>query len=212
MNTVVYAQQSLTPSKIICIGRNYVAHAEELGNAIPAEPVIFIKPNSAISNQLYAGREEARHYEGEICFLVIKGQLAGVGFGLDVTKRKTQQRLAKVGLPWERAKAFDGAAVLSYFVNLDNTDVEELAIALLINGEVVQQGSVGMMLFKPRAILEELTRFISLEDGDIIMTGTPAGAGPIAAGDCFEGRITAGNKTLVNIAWQAIQGNPSNDR
>ncbi len=104
---------AVTPSKIVCVGRNYVAHIEELGNEIPEQMVVFNKPNSAIGDTLYANLGEPLHYESELAFMVRAGQLAAVAFGLDLTRRELQSRLKHRGLPWERAKAFDGAALFS---------------------------------------------------------------------------------------------------
>lgn len=208
MQTIVMNGEKATPSKIVCIGRNYVAHAQELGNAVPAEPVIFIKPNSAISPELKAGLDEEHHYEGELCFLVSEKQLKGVGFGLDITRRQTQQNLKEKGLPWERAKAFDGSAVFSEFITLDDItlgdiDVGQLGITLHINDQLKQQGDVSLMLFKPQHILESIQQFLTLEDDDIIMTGTPAGVGPIESGDTFTGAVHYGGETVLKVQWQA---------
>ena len=108
--------KEVSPSKIICIGRNYVGHIKELGNEIPKEPVIFIKPNSAISAEIYSGEPDEIHFEGEISIMVHCGEPAAIGFGLDLTKRNIQSSLKAKGLPWERSKSFDGAAVFSEFV------------------------------------------------------------------------------------------------
>lgn len=209
--TLIQASSSLStiqsshiqPSKIICIGRNYVEHAQELGNAVPTEPVVFIKPNSAISATLSAGDDEVNHYEGEICFLVQNNQLAAVGFGLDLTKRETQSRLKQAGLPWERAKAFNGAAVFSEFVPIEASMLDQLSLELEIDGECRQQGGVELMLFKPAFILEDVSSFLSLEDGDIIMTGTPKGVGEVKVGSSFTGRVFAGDELLVQQSWVA---------
>lgn len=191
------------PSKIVCVGRNYVAHAKELGNDVPTEPVIFIKPNSAISQDLSAGKVEANHYEGEISFLIEKGQIAGLGFGLDLTKRDTQSRLKEARLPWERAKSFDGAAVFSEFVSISSDQIDHLRLELYIDGECRQSGGVEHMLFKPKAIFDEIGSFLSLEDGDIIMTGTPEGVGEVCAGAEFMGKVLLGDKVLVEGRWLA---------
>ena len=200
MNTVLFDSKSVTPSKVICIGRNYVEHAKELGNEIPDEPVIFIKPNSSISDHLYAGTNEAIHFEGEIAFIIESQQLAGVGFGFDLTKRELQSTLKNKGLPWERAKAFDQAAVFSSFVRFDD-DVIHLNLKLVINDKLVQQGGVELMIFKPDFLLNEIIKSFKLEDGDIIMTGTPAGAGAFNQGDNFIGQIFIGDKLLVKQEW-----------
>lgn len=203
MNTVQLGGRAVSPSKIVCVGRNYVEHIEELGNSVPEEMVVFVKPNSAIGDRLAdAAGGEPLHYEGEICLLVEQGGFAAVGFGLDLTRRGLQSRLKAHGLPWERAKAFDGAALFGAFVPLPPGETE-LAVELAINGAIVQRGDTGMMLYRPPAILAELRSFMSLEDGDIVMTGTPAGVGAVRAGDRFEGRILAGGRELVTAAWTA---------
>jgi 2-keto-4-pentenoate hydratase/2-oxohepta-3-ene-1,7-dioic acid hydratase in catechol pathway len=184
------------------VGRNYVEHIEELGNSVPEQMVVFLKPNSAIAGQLRSMCEEPLHYEAEICLLCEDGRFSAVGFGLDLTKRALQDRLKAKGLPWERAKAFDGSAVFSEFVRwLD--DGSELTIELDINGVNVQRGGTALMLYKPAAILAELSTFMSLNDGDIVMTGTPKGVGIVRAGDEFSGRITAGSRQLVAGTWVA---------
>ncbi len=202
MNSVQVNGKPVQPSKIVCIGRNYVAHIEELGNAVPEEMVVFLKPNSAISDRLRAEAGEPLHYEGEIALLIEGDQAVAVGFGLDLTRRELQGRLKSAGLPWERAKAFDGAAVFSPFVPLPAPDTT-LGLELTVNGELRQRGDTRLMLYPPATILEQLRPFMSLADGDIIMTGTPAGVGVIRKGEAFRGRITAGDRTLVEATWQA---------
>lgn len=202
MKTIYIEKREVVPSKIVCIGRNYVAHIAELGNEIPAEMVVFLKPNSAISRTLQAVHQEQLHYEAEICFVVERGRLTAVGCGLDLTKRQLQSRLKSKGLPWERAKAFDGAALFSRFVTLPPT-LDELGVELRINGRLRQSGSTSLMIYSPQAILAELTTFLTLEDGDIIMTGTPAGVGEVFQGDVFEARIMASGRELTGCRWQA---------
>lgn len=203
MRTVWFEDREVTPSKIVCIGRNYVAHIHELGNEIPGEMVVFGKPNSAITSTLRAVQQEPLHYEAEICYLVEKGDLAGVGGGLDLTKRELQSRLKAKGLPWERAKAFDGAALFSPFVRLAAADAE-LGVELLVDDILRQQGSTGLMIYSPNRILSELKTFMTFEDGDIIMTGTPAGVGTVGAGEVFEVRIVEGDRILSSGRWQAV--------
>jgi len=190
----------LFPSKIVCIGRNYVEHIKELGNEIPVEPVIFLKPNSAIADTIRSGAPGEIHYEGEISFIIRCGQPAAVGFGLDLTRRDLQSRLKAKGLPWERAKAFDGAAVFSEFVSYGGV-VDELRLELYINDRLVQQGGCELMMYKPADIIDEVKRFLSFEDGDIVMTGTPAGVGEVHVGDRFEGKILAGDKLVTGAKW-----------
>lgn len=185
------------------MGRNYVAHIEELGNEVPDDMVVFLKPNSAIGRVLHASHGgEPLHYEGELAFVVEGGGFRGVGFGLDLTRRQLQSRLKEKGLPWERAKGFDGAALFSDFVNLPN-DLDSLTLSLDVDGEARQAGGVSLMMYKPGQILDELMSFLSLEDGDIVMTGTPAGVGEVRAGEEFTGAVLAAGETLVTGHWLA---------
>ncbi len=191
------------PSKIVCVGRNYVAHIQELGNDIPGSMVVFHKPNSAITDILLSRIDnQVLHYEGELAFTVRHGKLAAVGFGLDLTKRALQSTLKEQGLPWERAKAFDGAALFSEFVALPK-DIASLSLRLDVDGELRQAGGVELMIHKPDAILIEIATFTTLEDGDIIMTGTPAGVGEIRPGQSFKGQVLLGDKLLVSATWLA---------
>ncbi len=203
MHSVNCRGQSVTPSKIVCIGRNYVAHIEELGNEVPEDMVVFLKPNSAIGDTLYSERGEPLHYEGEIALMVEGGQFAAVGFGLDLTLRGLQSRLKGAGLPWERAKAFDGAALFSDFVALP-ADLDSLEVELDVDGQPRQRGSIPLMMYKPTDILQGLASFMTLEDGDIVMTGTPAGVGEVHAGEHFTGRICSQGRVLVEGNWQAV--------
>ena len=216
MNTVTLVAidksvQQVTPSKVVCIGRNYVDHIKELANEIPDEMVVFLKPNSAISATLSAmHNDEALHYEAELSFLYQGGQFTAVALGLDLTKREVQGKLKAKGLPWERAKAFDGSAVFSDFVAIPEEGLSQLNLSLVINDELKQQGGVSLMLVKPAEILKELQSFISLEDGDIVMTGTPKGVGVIATEDSFVGQIYLQKEdsqmaisALVTCQWQA---------
>ncbi len=203
MQKVVVGTGTVTPSKIVCVGRNYVDHVKELGNDIPDEMVVFLKPNSAITSVLHSVSGESLHYETEICFVVEKGEFSAVGCGLDLTKRDLQSRLKGKGLPWERAKAFDGAALFSSFVSLPDYQWE-IGIELLVNGDRRQHGSTALMMYTPQEILAELKTFLTFEDGDIIMTGTPAGVGQVVAGDSYEARILDGDKVLTSCIWQAM--------
>ena len=203
MQTIIVNDQSVTPSKIVCVGRNYVAHIEELGNEVPEDMVVFNKPNSAITDILRSHMDgEALHYEGELCFVIKAGALHAVGFGLDLTKRDLQSRLKSKSLPWERAKAFDGAALFSDFVSLPQ-ELATLSLELTVDGELRQAGGVELMIYPPEVILSELTAFITLEDGDIIMTGTPAGVGAIHTGERFEAQVLAGGISLASATWVA---------
>lgn len=193
--------EKIYPSKIVCIGRNYVDHIKELDNEVPTEPVIFLKPNSSISEHIYSNKTDPVHYESELSFMLHGGKLAAVGFGLDLTRREVQSRLKAKGLPWERSKAFDGAAVFSEFVNFDG-DIGKLRLELYINDRLVQNGGCELMIYKPSDILIETCRFLSYEDGDLIMTGTPAGVGVVTAGDTYSGKIFEENRLVVEAHWE----------
>ena len=204
MNTINVNGNTVQPSKILCVGRNYRAHIEELGNEIPDSMVVFNKPNSAISDTLYSDiNNQPLHYESELAFTVKEGKLDAVGFGLDLTTRALQSALKAKGLPWERAKAFDGAALFSAFVTLPK-DIEGLSLQLNVDGEHRQAGGISLMIYTPVQIIRELETFTTLEDGDIIMTGTPAGVGEIKAGQGFDGEVLLAGKTLVSATWIAV--------
>lgn len=196
MNSIIYDSKKLYPSKVVCVGRNYAGHISELNNETPDKPVIFLKPNSAITDQLVLDQIDEIHFEGEISFLILNGAISGVGFGLDLTKREVQSQLKSKGLPWERAKAFDQSAVFSEFVPITNV-MTDLRIELVVNGELVQQGGVSLMLNTPCDLLNEVGSFMSWEDGDILMTGTPKGVGRVKKGDVFIGSILNGEQLLV---------------
>jgi 2-keto-4-pentenoate hydratase/2-oxohepta-3-ene-1,7-dioic acid hydratase in catechol pathway len=172
-----------------------------MDGVVPDEMVMFFKPNSSITDQVYASSNELIHYEAEISFLIGSDDFIGVGFGLDLTKRELQRQLKNKGLPWERAKAFSGSAVFSEFVPFDG-DVSDLRLQLFINDQLVQQGSVSLMLHKPGSVLKEAKSFITFEDGDILMTGTPQGVGDVKKGDQYIGRILNKDEVLVEQHWQ----------
>ncbi len=199
MNSVIYNGDKVTPSKVVCVGRNYVEHIEELGNEIPENMVIFNKPNSAIANELNYYGEDCR-FEGEISFLIVGGKIAGVGFGLDLTHAKTQNQLKAKGLPWERAKAFNGSAVFSEFISL-NVSLDSLEMKLYRNDKLVQFANYELMMYKPLTIVEEIGSFMSFEDGDIVMSGTPKGVGTYQKGDKFVGQILSNGRILVEGSW-----------
>ncbi|TAA43595.1 FAA hydrolase family protein [Corallincola spongiicola] len=193
----------ITPAKIVCVGRNYVDHIKELNNEVPEQPVYFLKPNSAISNTLYSVLGEPLHYETEICFLVEQGKLIAAGVGLDITKRGLQSQLKAKSLPWERAKAFDGSALFSDFVVIDSLS-QQLQLKLWIDGVLVQQGGISLMLHKPDVVLADIAEFMTLQDGDILMTGTPKGVGQIVAGQRFVAQLLDGEQCLTEVSWVAV--------
>ncbi|MCJ8321845.1 MAG: fumarylacetoacetate hydrolase family protein [Colwellia sp.] len=204
MKSIIVDNHLITPSKIVCIGRNYVDHITELGNEIPDEMVVFNKPNSAISSKLLSHHQEQLHYESELCFVIKNGQICAVGFGLDITKRFLQSKLKTKGLPWERAKAFNGSAVFSNFLSIKQDQINEtLSLELSINDEIVQRGGIELMIYKPADIIVELKIYTDLEDGDIIMTGTPKGVGLIVEGAYFKGRVLSGANEIVSASWIA---------
>ncbi|MDF2152717.1 fumarylacetoacetate hydrolase family protein [Vibrio sp. CAU 1672] len=203
MSEIQFESSKVKVGKVLCVGRNYAEHIKELNNAMPEQMVVFNKPASSVSPTLHAFHHEPLHYEAEICFLVEQGQYVGVGLGLDLTKRALQSRLKEKGLPWERAKAFDGSAVFSRFKSLPGIDIHELNLELFINCVRVQKGHVKQMLYPPLEILAELKTYTSVEDGDIVMTGTPQGVGEVHRGDVFLGRLKCGDVTLLEIEWVA---------
>lgn len=200
MKHIKYNNKTIAPSKIVCIGRNYVEHIKELNNETPDSMVVFNKPNSAVTDELNYFSEDTR-FEGEICFLIKDNKIDGVGFGLDLTKADIQNKMKSKGLPWERAKAFDGSAVLGNFVKFDG-DITKLRLELYINENLVQFANYDLMIYKPKEITEEILSFMSLEDGDIIMSGTPKGVGTYKIGDLFVGKIYSGNELLLEANWE----------
>lgn len=199
MNSIFINEQEIFPSKVVCIGRNYAEHIAELNNETPEEMVFFFKPNSSISDHIvFPKGNTSCHYEAEISFMIEENKISAVGFGLDMTLREVQSNLKKKGLPWERAKSFNNAAVFSKFVNFDG-DVDALEVELYINGELKQKGGVDLMINKPKEIINELLSFSSFEDGDILMTGTPKGVGSFNIGDEFKGKILSKDKILVEF-------------
>jgi len=200
MNSIKWDGKAVYPSKVVCIGRNYAEHIKELGNEPNQEPVIFLKPNSAISSDIHSSKSELIQYEGEITFLIRSGELSGIGFGLDLTKRDLQSQLKTKGWPWERAKAFDRSAAFSEFMTFDG-DISALRMEFYINDVLVQHGNYDLMLSKPAQMLAEAKSFLTLEDGDLLMTGTPKGVGPVNPGDRYTGKIFEKDKLIVEGSW-----------
>lgn len=202
MNKIFLDDIEITPSKVVCIGRNYMDHISELNNEVPEEMVFFIKPNSSISNRLnFPKNQNSCHYEAEISFMIEENKISAVGFGLDLTLREVQSKLKQKGLPWERAKAFNGSAVFSKFVNFSG-DISKLEVELYINGELKQKGGYSLMINKPEEIINEANSFLSFEDGDILMSGTPKGVGEFNIGDVFIGKILYDNRVIVEETFE----------
>ena len=193
MGSVAFKGQSVRPGKVVCVGKNYAAHIEEMASVTAKNMVVFMKPATSIGTQLLAVLDEPLHYEGEICLLMQGGEVAGVGFGLGLTKRDTQAKLKTAGLPWERSKAFTGSAFFSEFFAAPK-DLSQLGVELVVDHAVRQKGDVNLMLYPPDVILKELNQFLVLEDFDIVMTGTPAGIGAIQAGERFYERVFHGKQ------------------
>jgi len=197
--------------KIICIGRNYVAHAKELNNPLPTKPVFFLKPDTSliIRNRPFFYPEFSKdvHYEVELVLKISKNgrhipeKFAAtyydeIGIGIDFTARDLQQQQKEKGLPWEIAKAFDGAAPIGDFLKLDAfPDTSKIQFHLLKNDEKVQDGNSELMIFSFDKIISYVSQFITLKMGDLIFTGTPAGVGPVKIGDRLEAFIE-GQKML----------------
>jgi 2-keto-4-pentenoate hydratase/2-oxohepta-3-ene-1,7-dioic acid hydratase in catechol pathway len=190
--------------KIICIGRNYVAHAHELNNEIPDEPVFFMKPDSSLlrNNDPFYIPDWTKdvHHEIELVIKInrigknIEKQFAHryfdeIGLGIDFTARDIQNKLKEKGLPWEKAKAFDQAAALSnVFIDKTVFPVQEsISFKLKINDKVVQEGNSELMIFNFEEIISNVSKYVTLKIGDLIYTGTPAGVGPVKIGDHLEG-------------------------
>ncbi len=200
MKTINYNNNKITPSKVVCIGRNYVEHIKELNNETPDSMVVFNKPNSAISDTLYYVSEDTR-FEGEICFMIKDKQIDAIGFGLDLTKADIQNKMKQKGLPWERAKSFNNSAVLSDFVKFDG-DIKDIKMELYINDKLIQEATYDLMIYKPNEMIKEIDNFMSLEDGDIVMSGTPKGVGTYKQNDIFIGKVFLNEILLLESKWE----------
>ncbi len=199
--------------KIICIGRNYADHIKELNNERPTDPVVFIKPDSSVlpKEQDFYIPEFTKdvHYEVEVLVKIkkvgkhIEEKFAHtyydeVGLGIDFTARDVQSALKEKGLPWEKAKGFDGAAVVGKWLPKNNfKDLNNLNFSLSKNGELVQQGNTGMMLWKIDEIIAYVSTYFMLKKGDIIFTGTPVGVGKIETNDYLSGKLE--NEELFTV-------------
>jgi len=191
--------------KLICIGRNYSEHIKELENEKPTDPVIFLKPDTAIlvKKQPFFIPDFSNdvHHEVEVLVKINKvGKYINkkfahkyydeIGLGIDFTARDLQSKLKEKGLPWEKAKAFDGAAVIGNWIPLsDIKDVNNINFSLQKNDDIVQNGNTSHMLWKIDEIIEYISKYFTLKIGDIIFTGTPAGVGKVIANDKLKGFI-----------------------
>jgi len=199
--------------KIICVGRNYVEHIEELNNSVPTEPVLFLKPDTAIllKKQAFFIPEFSNNVHHEVEILVKINRVGKhidkkfaykyydeIGLGIDFTARDLQQQLKDKGLPWEKAKGFDGAAVIGKFLPKSTFEtIDAIDFSLEKNGKEVQKGNTSLMLWKIDALIENISKYFTLKIGDVIFTGTPSGVSQILPNDTLKGFIE--NKEMFSI-------------
>ena len=202
--------------KFICIGRNYVEHAKELGNEVPEEPVIFMKPKSALLQTnmpfYYPAFTNELHYECEVVLRISKNgkyiseataqqYYDAISVGIDFTARDVQSELKKKGLPWEKAKAWDNSAVLGKWNNISaDLDRKNIHFSMKKNGEIVQAGNTHDMIHSFDQIIAHVSNYFSLNIGDVIFTGTPKGVGECSVGDELEGFL--GDESMFKIKVQ----------
>ena len=208
--------QQFTVGKIVCVGRNYAEHAKELGNEIPEKPVVFLKPASALvysgEKIIYPTFSKDMHHEIELVLLIGKtiknaninqaeDAIVGYGVGLDMTLRDIQNDLKKKGHPWTIAKCFDTSAVVSDFILKSDYKLSlDEEISLSVNSQIRQKEKLHKMLFKPAEIVEYMSFFLTLEEGDLVFTGTPAGVGKVEVGDRLLGKIEGVGELGVVVA------------
>ncbi|MHB1686699.1 MAG: fumarylacetoacetate hydrolase family protein [Ignavibacteriaceae bacterium] len=209
-------KEEISVGKMVCVGRNYADHAKELGNEVPDKPVVFIKPATAI---IYSGGKVIHpkfsnnlHHEVELVLLIgktIKGAdeklseeaIAGYGLGLDMTLRDLQNEARTKGDPWTVSKCFDTSAVISDFVSKKDYHLTlDEEITLSVNGSVRQKEKLNMMLFKPVRIVQYISSLLTLEEGDLIFTGTPAGVGKVVPGD----KLTAAIEGITELDCEVV--------
>ena len=212
------SQVDLPTGKVVCVGRNYAEHAKELNNPVPTEPLLFIKPTSSIVPlehpiTLKAGFGSV-HYETEIAVLIGKtltnasedesaAGVVGVGVALDLTLRELQSKLKDKGHPWEKAKGFDGSCPLSAFVSAEEVvDWQNVPVQLHINGALRQDGNSSQMLNGILPLLAYISSFFTLEPGDVVITGTPAGVGQLEPGMQLKAAIPG----LLEVVTEVMTG------
>jgi 5-carboxymethyl-2-hydroxymuconate isomerase len=209
------SSQEFTVGKIVCVGRNYAEHAKELGNEVPEKPVVFLKPASALIHMgekiIHPTFSKDMHHEVELVLLIGKtvkdvaaneaeNAIIGYGVGLDMTLRDVQNELKKKGHPWTIAKCFDTSAVVSDFILKSdyNLTLDE-EISLSVNRQIRQKEKLNKMLFRPADIVEYISSLMTLEEGDLVFTGTPAGVGKVEVGDRLSGRIEGVGELEVEV-------------
>jgi 5-carboxymethyl-2-hydroxymuconate isomerase len=214
--SIIGTNQEYSIGKIVCLARNYAEHARELGNETPAAPVLFMKPASSVIGdgdtvRIPAYSQEC-HYEVELAVLIgtqartvtpdkALEHVAGYGVAIDMTLRDVQNSLKAKGLPWEIAKGFDTACPLSDFVPATAVaDPHALSLKLAVNGEIRQDGTSADMIHRVAQIIAHISAIFTLEPGDVILTGTPAGVGPVRAGDVMTAEIATVGCLAIPVA------------
>ena len=200
--------------KIFCIGRNYADHAKELNNAVPSQPLIFMKPPTALVRNgrdvYYPEFTKDMHYEAEIVLKVCRNgrhveekfahkYFDAISIGIDFTARDVQSKCKAKGHPWEIAKAFDDSAPIGEFIELSEVNLEEINFHLTQNGVTVQKGNTKDLIFPFATLISYISKFFRLQKGDLIFTGTPAGVGPTKIGDKLEGFIEGKKLLQCNV-------------
>jgi len=203
--TIKKTSEQIPIGKIVCIGRNYAEHAKELGNVVPTKPVLFLKPTSAViysgENIVHPSFGNDMHHEVELVLLIgsdvknanpeeAENAIIGYGVGLDMTLRDVQSKLKSKGHPWTLAKCFDTSAVISDFILKEDYKISlDVKISLRVNEVIKQKDTLASMIFNPVELAEYISSVMTLEKGDLIFTGTPAGVGKVNRGDKLVGRI-----------------------
>ena len=207
--------KEITIGKIVCVGRNYVEHIEELGNEVPEKPVVFLKTTSSViysgESIIYPDFSEEMHYETELVLLIGKKiknvtandaeeAITGYGVGFDMTLRDLQSQLKKKGHPWTIAKCFDTSTVLSEFISIEDHQLTlDEEIILKVNDEIRQKDKLNKMIFSPAEIVSYLSSLMTLEEGDLIFTGTPKGVSKVERGDKLEAEIDGVSKLVCKV-------------
>ncbi len=208
--------------KFICIGKNYMAHAREMGGELPEEPMFFFKPENAVPLEpdlfIYPEFSSDVHHEVELAVLIDLGGrnipeaeafhcYSQVSVGIDFTARDFQRRQKRLGFPWEICKAFEGSAPVGKWVALDtlNKGIQELPLSLTVNGEIRQEGNTSDMIFPVDSIIAHVSRFVTLDPGDILLTGTPEGVGPVEVGDELIASLAGEELLQVTVVADTIR-------
>lgn len=222
-----YSHQFIEPhshqlpvGKVVCVGRNYACHAKEMNSPVPEEPILFIKPNTALQSFedaiiLPADAPDDLHYETEIAILVGKplthatvedahNAIEGIGLALDLTKRNLQRKLKEKGLPWEKSKAFDNSCPLSPFMPFTHTtNLLDIHFTLQINHQTKQHGHSKDMLFSVSYLMSYISQHFTLLPGDVVLTGTPEGVGALKAGDSIVASLSSTLRLKTNVCSHA---------